>query len=398
MNKKLKIAIFTDNFLPGVGGTENATLNIAKELIKKEHEVIVIAPKYKSPCETDLPFEVLRKKSIKIDSNDFYAIPFFNQKLFKTLDKFAPDIIHCQTQASMLSLALKYSKTRKIPCVATIHTKFSYAYKNATHSDFLTNIAIKRIGKKLKKADVVTAVSYSMKDEFAKYGYNGEFKVIKNGSCFSPVPDVKKNQLLAKKEYGIEDTDNILLFVGHISKIKNVQFIFETLDNLISVNKNFKMVFVGSGDGDEYFKKLANTKSYKDNVKFLGQITNRELLSSVYANAKLFLFPSIFDNDSLTIVESALNRVPSIVLEDTGVSERITNNKNGFIVPRDSQKMAEKIDYLLRNPQILQEIGQNASIELPKTWGEMVDKYIDLYQTTLSEHNLKNKNTNKNKR
>lgn len=38
----MKIAIFTDSFLPGVGGTENAVLNYAAELSKTE-EVIVFA-------------------------------------------------------------------------------------------------------------------------------------------------------------------------------------------------------------------------------------------------------------------------------------------------------------------------------------------------------------------
>ena len=150
-------------------------------------------------------------------------------------------------------------------------------------------------------------------------------------------------------------------------------------------NKNFKFVIVGTGEDAEYFKNLANTKPYKNNVLFLGQITDKALLSSIYSNAKLFLFPSIFDTDGLTVVESALNKVPSIVLENTGASERITNNQNGFTIANNPQEMAKKIDFLLKNPAILQKVGQNASLQLPHTWSEMVDKYLDLYYQVLDK-------------
>ena len=385
MNKKLNIAIFTDNFLPGVGGTENATVNIATELVNKGHNVLVVAPKYKTDCPNNLPFKVVRKASIKIDANDYYALPFFNHNIFKKVDNFKPDLVHCQTQASMLSLALKYAKKRKIPCISTIHTKFSFAYHDAVKCKFLVNIALKKIGKKLKKADLVTAVSYSMGQEFKLYGYNGKFDVIKNGACFSPVPDVEQNKLLAKKQFNFLNSDNILLFVGRLTKVKNISFIFDALDNLFITNKNFKFVIVGTGEDAKYFKNLANTKPYKNNVLFLGQITDKALLSSIYANAKLFLFPSIFDTDGLTVVESALNKVPSIVLENTGASERITNNQNGFTIANNPQEMAKKIDFLLKNPAILQKVGQNASLQLPHTWSEMVDKYLDLYYQVLDK-------------
>ena len=385
MDKKLNITIFTDNFLPGVGGTENATVNIATELVNKGHNVLVVAPKYKTDGPKNLPFKVVRKASIKIDANDYYALPFFNHNVYKKVNSFKPDLVHCQTQASMLSLALKYAKKHKIPCISTIHTKFSFAYNDAVKCKFLVNCALKKIGKKLKKADMVTAVSYSMEQEFKHYGYNGKFEVVKNGACFNPVLDVEQNKLLAKKQFGFLDSDNILLFVGRLTKVKNLDFIFDALDNLYNTNQNFKMVIVGTGEDSEYFKKLASSKPYSSSVLFLGQITDKVLLSSVYANAKLFLFPSIFDNDSLTIIEAALNKVPSVVLENTGVSERITNNQNGFTIVNNPQEMAKKIDFLLKNPAILQKVGENALHQLPHTWGEMVDKYLSLYSIVLNK-------------
>lgn len=388
MEKKLKIAIFTDNFLPGVGGTENATLYLARELTKQGHSVLVIAPHYKKENDKDFSFQVIRKKSIKIDKNNYYALPFGNKKIIKQIESFNPDIIHCQTQASMLSFALKYAKKHKIPCVSTIHTKFSYAYQNAVHSKCIVNAMLKNIGKKLKKASVVTAVSYSMKKEFEQYGFVDNFNVIKNGAVFDLNAINTCSPSIAQQKFNLKSNENILLFVGHISKIKNLDFIFESLDRLYEKTNDFKMIFVGSGDGDTYFQKLASSKPYHDNIIFTGNITDRSLLLSMYACAKIYIFPSIFDNDSLSIIEAALLSVPSITLEDTGSSERITNNENGFIIANNPQIMAEKIEFLLNNQEILQKVGKNAKMQLPKTWSESTKEYLELYYSQINSFKI----------
>lgn len=387
MKKQLKIALFTDNFLPGVGGTENAILYLAKELIKQGHSVLVVAPHYKNENDKDFPFQIIRKKSIKIDKNNYYALPFGNRKIIKQIESFNPDIIHCQSQASMLSLALKYAKKHKIPCISTIHTKFSFAYKNAVHSKCIVNAMLKNIGKKLKKASTVTAVSYSMKSEFEQYGFFDDFKVIKNGAVFDLNAINNCSPSVAQQKLDLKKDENILLFVGHISKIKNLNFIFDSLDRLYEKTSNFKMIFVGSGDGDTYFQKLATSKPYKSNIIFTGNITDRNLLLSIYACAKLYIFPSIFDNDSLSIIEAALLSVPSITLENTGSSERITNNQNGFIIANNPQILAEKIEFLLNNQEILQEAGKNAKEQLPKSWEETTQEYLQLYYESLKNNN-----------
>lgn len=384
MSNKLKIAIFTDNFLPGVGGTENATLNIAQELKKQGHEVLVVAPHYKKENDVNLAFPVLRKKSVKVDANDYYALPFCNRKLFKKIEAFNPDIIHCQTQASMLSLALKYAKKHKIPCVSTIHTKFSYAYKDAVKSKFFVNIALRNIGKKLKKASVVTAVSYGMGEEFKLYGYNGPFKVIKNGATFTKFEN-EQIQDLAPKQYSLNNTDNTLLFVGRMTKVKNIQFIINSLEILNNKNIDFKMIFVGNGDDLDYFKKQCQQKGIDNKVIFTGSITDKKMLSSLYLNSTVYLFPSIFDNDSLTIIEASLYSLPTVAIQKTDSSERITDNQNGYLIKNDPNDMANRIEHILNHKVENKIIGENASKEIPKTWKQATNEYLAIYNEQIEK-------------
>lgn len=390
-DKKLKVAIFTDNFFPAVGGTENAVFNLATALKNLGHEVLVVAPKYKNCDDSAYVFQVYRKASIKIDNNDNYALPFFSKKLRKALDDFAPDIIHCHSQASMLSLAIKYAKKRDLPIISTMHTKFSFCYKESAKLDIIVKPMLKSIGKKLKKVDVVTSVSYSMKDEFLQYGFNGQFQVIKNGlSIKSFEPD--EIQKFAQDKYDLKPNDNIFIFVGRITKVKNIQFILDTLEILNQNGTNFKMIIVGDGNDLKHFKTVAEEKGIASKVLFLGKITDKKLLASLYLNANINIFPSIFDNDSLTIVEAAMYSTPSITIKDTGSSERLTDGENGFVVENNPKAMAERITELLLDKHQIEKAGQNAKNQLVKSWEDVTQEYLKLYKKTIENKAKCNKN------
>ena len=78
----MKIALFTDSFFPGIGGTEKAVSHIALAL-SKENEVMVVAPDYHRIDERTYPFKVVRFKSIGVSQNDFWAMPFLSKKAKK---------------------------------------------------------------------------------------------------------------------------------------------------------------------------------------------------------------------------------------------------------------------------------------------------------------------------
>ena len=380
-NKKLKVAVFTDSFYPGTGGTERAVDGIASGLVENGCEVMVCAPKYGKRDYKSEIYQINRAKSIKLSDNSYLPIMTISANFKKVLRAFKPDIIHCNTLSPFVGWAIRFSKNNNIPCVVTVHTKFSFYFSPKGKDSLLSKFKYKYICSQIKKCDRVCAVSNSMKAEFAKYGYFGDFDVVKNGSTFTSEEisaDVKK---LAQAKYGISDEDNVLIFVGHVEKIKNIDFIFESLKIVDQKFENFKMMFVGSIDDKDFYDNVKNS-SLKDKVVFTNNITSKEMLSSIYANAKLFLFPSVFDNDPLTIVESATHKVPSVVLENTGASERINNNETGFVI-QDAQSMAEKIVYLLNNKSIIEQVGENASKQLPIKWKDASKRYLSIYYETI---------------
>ena len=383
----MKIALFTDSFLPGIGGTEKAVLGLANAFTEMGEEVIVCCPAFNHHDDSVFNFPVLRCASIKVTSNDVCGFPAASRKFKKRLKEFAPDIIHCQTVSPMTAYAFKYAKkaANKPPVIMTVHTKFKTAWERSIHSKVIVNGFVKNLRKKLLKTDKVYTVSNDMIAELNSYGYNGDITVVRNGAMFERIENLEQTKQLAIEKYNLQNEENILLFVGHIVKFKNLQFTLDALKLVKEEIPSFKILLVGRGQDDAYFRKYAREQGLGDNALFTGEITDKALLSSLYSVGELFLFPSIFDNDPLTVVEAATHRVPALTLKNTGASERITDNVSGYIVDNDVRAYADKIIYLLRHKDELKQAGVNAEKMIPKDWRQTAEEYLAEYKKLLKD-------------
>ena len=375
----MKIAIFTDSFLPGIGGTEKAVLGLATAL-SKENEVVVCCPEWTFPHDDDYPFKVFRAASLTITHNDMLALPSISLGFRKKIKDFAPDIIHCHSVSSMAGYALNYGEKYNIPVVMTVHTKFKTAFEKSIKNKAIVNRLIKGIAKKLNKASAVATVSRDMTGELKSYGYEGEVAVVRNGAMFEKVQNLDELCEKRQKFLHIRQNDNVFLFVGRIEKYKNIEFILNALKVIKDKNVSFKMFFVGEGADKNYFINKTNELGLAEEVKFIGQVSDPKQLSMYYAAADLFIFPSIFDNDPLTVVESAVHCVPSITLEGTGSSERIKNGISGFISKNFLEEFANNIVKAISDKDKLHQIGKMAQKLIPKTWDQTANEYLEIYK------------------
>ncbi len=374
----MKIALFTDSFLPGSGGTENVVLRLATEL-SKQHSVMVFAPDYhRESGDAARPFAVVRAKSIKITGNDFWAMPAVTKRVKVALDSFAPDIIHTHTLGMMADYANKYGKKHGIPVVCTVHTKYKYCYEHAVKIPFIVNMVINRIAKRAINATRVTAVSNSMAKELREYGYKGDITIVKNGHDVKSITAVPSGK----------DHRFTLLYVGLLIDYKNLGFSFEVLKELKQRRDDFVFYVVGAGpDGDKY-KKRVKKLGLQDNVVFTGRITDREKLYQIYANADLMLFTSIVDTDGLVLLEGAEAGTPALVLEGTGSAERYVDGKSAFIVKNDKAAVVEKLSFLIDNPQIVKDVAKNA-LNVFASWEVISGEYLGIYREEIEK--MKNK-------
>ena len=131
MNKNIKIALFTDCFYPGNGGTENVIRTLVPLLKGLGDTVRIYAPNYhiKNVNQSLDGFDVFRVPSLRLSDNDNIAfVSLVKKKLENDLVNFSPDIIYFLTAGPMAKWAVKFAKKLNLPLVATLHTKFKLAW------------------------------------------------------------------------------------------------------------------------------------------------------------------------------------------------------------------------------------------------------------------------------
>ena len=376
--KKMKIAIFTDSFFPTLGGTERAVLGLANELLAQNHEVAVFCPNHPDAANFQFDFPVYRCPSVGLTANDRMALPRFSRKFQKQIMAFKPDIIHCQSVSGIANAGIRYGVKNNAPVVFTVHTKFRQALMGSIKIKFIVDLYVRIIAKRINKANVVCTVSHDMVEELKKYGVKKPVSVVRNGMMFNREILSEETKNIAIKKYNISSKDVVLLFVGRIVKVKNIDLIFDALKTLN--NPGCKMIFAGDGPDLAYFKALAE-KQMLSNVVFAGKVSEDEL-KSLYYNADLFVFPSVFDNDPLVVTEAAIFETPAITLAGTGSAERITNGQDGFIAssPEDFKLLLSK---LCSQKELLKPVGMAAAQSIPKTWAQAAEEYLNVYKKLL---------------
>ncbi len=382
----MKVLICTDSFYPGVGGTEAACFGFASELVKQGHEVLLACPRHIRNDKHEYSFAVLRLPSMSVTRNDKMVFVKAAGKYVKQMLAFKPDIVHIETVSGMAQIGLKVGKKLGVPVVMTVHTKFRDAFSRSIKSKVIVDAMLKNIGKKLQRADAVLTVVDNTIPEIATWGYRGPIKVIRNGAMFEKKVITPEQKAAAKEELGLSPNENVLIFVGHMLKFKNFAFVLQALKKAVDRGFEGKLLAVGDGADLKYLQKLTFKLGIADKVIFTGQIKNRVKVAKMYVAGDLFTTASTFDTDPIVVVEAACMSVPSLVLEDTGCSQRIKDNVSGYLSAPDTLAFAERIIEIFSDKEKLAEVSANAREMVPSTWEDTVKEHLKLYESLLKEN------------
>jgi len=264
-----------------------------------------------------------------------------------------------------------------VPFIATFHSKYRDDFEHSVHNKLLAKLMVKEVIHFFEKADEVWISQPSVEETIREYGFKGKIEVVPLGNDFSNAEPLEPIKKTARKELQITNSETVFLFVGQIIWEKNIRMIVESL-NLIK-DIPFKMYFIGIGYAAEEIKILVNNLGLSEKVEFVGLITERDKLKQYYAAADLFLFPSTYDTWALVVREAAALGTASVLIEKSNVAQIITNNVNGFLTADAADSFATCIRNLIANPELIKQVGVNASKSITRSWESVTDEVLDRY-------------------
>lgn len=194
-----------------------------------------------------------------------------------------------------------------------------------------------------------------------------------------------------KEQYDIDyEKDNIMLFVGRLVPVKNLDIALDAMPAIIANNPNNKLLIVGDGDYKHHLEQRCQQLGISDNVKFTGAIRDRNIITAYYKLAHLFLFPSTFDTGSLTIREAAALSLPVLVVSNCSSSEEIIDNVNGYSADNNADSWATKIIDIFSDKERHALVKQTFYNQLYRSWDMVVNQVLDKYKQIIEQHKQNN--------
>ena len=174
--------------------------------------------------------------------------------------------------------------------------------------------------------------------------------------------------------------------VGHIATLddshKGQLQIIETARRLSASHPEICFVLVGEGRDFELFKQ--QTASL-DNIALVGLVDN---VGDYLKAFDIFLFPSRHEGLGSILLDALDFGLPVIATDVGGIPEIIENGVNGFLVKPDAiDDICESILGLYSESALIEQIAR-ANTEKAKSYtvGTMADKYAQIYQRILTNH------------
>lgn len=142
----------------------------------------------------------------------------------------------------------------------------------------------------------------------------------------------------------------------------------------LNLNKTIDVLFIGNKDnGYELLRKLPEVFEGKIRMRAIFRennklsITDKELVK-IYNQSKILVALNHNEPFGLIPLEAMSCEIPVIAVNEGGYVESVINNKTGYLIPRDSNKLYEKINKLIKNDKLRQEMGKNARENVLQNW------------------------------
>jgi len=379
----LKIIQFSDSFIPIMDGVGNVVYRYAVNFGKKGHESYVAAPQTNTGYRGDYPFEIIDYVGVPLWKMNSYTVgtPKMDSHFKKRLEMIEADIVHVHSPFMAGQAGMSYAKKRKIPVIGTFHSKYYDDFLQVTGIELLAEAGVKIVVDFYEKCDEVWAVSESSAQTLKDYGYKGSVRVMPNGTDTKEILPEKVSEIREKLNIGSE---RILLFVGQMNWKKNIE---TTLRAFAMLNGDLKLVLAGRGPHEAEIRALADKLGVGERVIMPGHITDPDLLNALYSSAKLFLFPSIYDNGPLVVREAAAAGTPSVVVRGSSAAECVKDGVNGLLCENDPADLAAVVQKALEDENELDAMGMRAKMTIPIPWSSIAEDVLWEYKRVIEKTN-----------
>lgn len=192
---------------------------------------------------------------------------------------------------------------------------------------------------------------------------------------------VDLDQFTPDGDRAFENDDFNIMYVGRIDSGKGLLGLLKVFKNLRKDYENLKLWFVGEGSLMSELESKAAEYGIEEGVEFPGRIDHSEI-QKWYRASDLFCLPSIHEGFPVVNMEAMACGKPVLTTDLPATREQFEEGVEGLFFEKNNwTELAEKIEYLIENPKIREEMGKAGRKNSKKfSWDEQIEKMERFYE------------------
>ena len=280
------------------------------------------------------------------------------------------------------NLPILHRKNLKV--VVTIH---DLAFK--IFPDYFTKKDLLKLNKlsdmAIMKSDCIIAISQSTKNDILKFypEISAEKITVINHGFDAEIfqkkySDETTNELL--KSYSLK-TKGYLLYVGAIQPRKNLEVLIDAFEKIkkeyASWRTDLKLVIAGAPawKAEKTLQKIAASE-FKNDIIVTGNL-GFEKMAVLYQNAKMFIFPSLYEGFGIPVLEAMASGVPVICAKNSSLVE-VGEEAALYFKTEDPGDLANCINKIIENEAFAEELIQKGGEHVKKfSWEKCAQETLD---------------------
>lgn len=362
LDKPLRVAMFTNNYLPFIGGVPISIERLRRGLKALQDSILIVAPRYRDqPKNED---SVLRVPSLLAlgEKREFRLANIFLKRIRTRLKIFQPDVIHLHHPFWLGSLGLYIGRWLKVPVIYTYHTRLEhYAHfvplPGKLFRNLISHALIKRFA---NKCDAVIVPTYSTEEYLRMIGVKSPTFVQPTGIEYQRFQEVSDEDVRYLREsLNIQD-ETIFVSVSRLSNEKNIDFMIDAIDALRQrSDRPFRFLMIGEGHQRDRLQQRIDELDLNQHFTLVGAVPPEDM-AIWYHLGDAFLFASKSETQGMVILEAMAAGLPVVAVRSSGIDDVVRQDFNGFKTPEKQEKWCERVQLLLEDEVLRDKLAANA--------------------------------------
>ena len=384
----MRILFTTESYYPIIDGGAIAQHRIVHELIKKRHDVRVIAPafSFKNTVEAENGSTIYRPRAFVLPfymNNKYHFAPFPLLYVKKIVEEFKPDVINVCSPYPISICAMICAKKKHIPLVGSIHILPENVLAPFFSSGLypaMVNYTWSYLVYFYNHVDWATVPTQTGAVMYQEKGLKTPVSPISNGVNTEMFKPTNKGDYL-RKRFNIPEKP-LILYTGRINHEKNVDVLVKAIPFVLkSIDAHF--LFCGSGGLKPDMMKLTQELGVDTHTTFIDFLDWADY-PNIFTLAHVFVMPAESELQSIVTLEAIASGVPPVVVNKGAVPE-LASEENGLVFePQDSNQLANNIIAILSDKKLRDTMKKN-SLRLSEqhSMNAVGTQYEEVYEKVL---------------